>query len=125
MVLVWDALYVGLAARGLAARGLKTPSRKQSQAVQVLSHVMPQLTVLLTGAAAMSLQGSFETADQGRSSKRLGQEANSARLQCTGADALFGKGRDKDKRRSVPLGPHMDQKVQAAHSGHLHIRNDA
>jgi hypothetical protein len=72
----------------------------------------------------MSIHGSFDAVDQGRSSERLGQEANGSRLQRAGADALFGKGSDKDKRRGVPLGAHMGQKVQAAHSGHLHIRND-
>ena len=72
----------------------------------------------------MSIQGSFDAIDQGGSSEGLGQEANGSGLQRAGADALFGEGRDKDKRRIAPLGAHMDQKVQAAHNGHLHIRND-
>jgi len=73
----------------------------------------------------MLIQGSLKALDQARSGEGLGQEANGSRLQRAGADALLGEGCNKDKRRGVPLGTHMGQKVQAAHSGHLHIRNDA
>jgi len=121
IVLVWDTLYLDSAAGGLAADPVKTPSRKPGFKSR---NATPALTVLLTDAALMWLQRSFEAADQGGSSERLGQEANGARLQRAGSDALFRKGRDKDKRRGIPMGPHMGQKVQAAHSGHLHIGND-
>ena len=83
----------------------------------------PTLAVLLTTPAMMSVHGSIDAADQLRSSERLCQEANGSCLQRAGAEALFGKGRDKDKRRGVPLGAQMGQKVQAAHRGHLHICN--
>lgn len=81
-------------------------------------------TVLLAGSAGMSINGSFDAVDQGGSGEGLGQEANGSGLQGAGADAVFGKSRDKDKRRDVPLGAHMAQKIQAAHGGHLHIRDD-
>src|SRR6201999_1115140 len=76
-------------------------------------YAAPTLANLLTGSAVMLIQGNFETFDQSGSSERLGQEANGSRLQRTGADALFGKGRDKNKRNDVPLGAHIGQKVQA------------
>jgi hypothetical protein len=85
----------------------------------------PTVTVLPIGSAVTLIQGSFEAADQGWSGERLGQEANGSRLQCADADALLGKRRDKNKRRGVPMGAHMGQKVQTAHRSHLHIRNDA
>jgi len=72
----------------------------------------------------MSFQGSVEAVDQSGTGEGLGQEANGSGLQRSGADALIGEGRDKDERRLVTPGAHMHQKVQAAHGGHLHIRND-
>src|SRR5882672_8952556 len=73
----------------------------------------------------MPIQGSFDAVDQDGPREGLGQEANGAGLQRPGADTFVGESRDKDKRRIAPLGAHMHQKVQAAHNGHLHIRNDA
>jgi hypothetical protein len=77
----------------------------------------------LTGAA-MSIQSVFDAVDQDGSREGLGQEANGSGLQRSGADALIGEGRDENKRRGVTPSSHMRQKVQTAHSGHLHIRND-
>jgi Cytochrome bd terminal oxidase subunit I len=76
------------------------------------------------GSAAMSIQGCLEAGDQGGSSEGLAQKANGSGLQRSGADALIGEGRDENKRRLVTPGSHMRQKVQTAHGGHLHIRND-
>jgi hypothetical protein len=84
----------------------------------------PTFIASLASSAAMSIQGSFDTVDQDGPREGLGQKANGSGLQRSGADALIGEGRDKDKRRIVPLHAHMRQKVQAAHNGHLHIRND-
>ena len=81
--------------------------------------------VLLAGSAPMQIQRGFDAVNQCRASERLGKKANRSGLQCPGAHALFGKGRDKNKRRVVTLAPHMRQKVQATHSGHLHISNHA
>ena len=67
----------------------------------------PALTVSRAGSAAMSIQGSLEAGDQGGSGEGLGQEANCSRLQRSGADALIGEGRDKNKWRIVTLGAHM------------------
>jgi hypothetical protein len=86
-------------------------------------HNMPAVIASLTGAA-ISTQSAFDAVDQDRSSEGLGQEANGSGLQRSGADALIGEGRDENKRRVVTPGSHMGQKVQTAHSGHLHIRND-
>jgi hypothetical protein len=74
--------------------------------------------------AAMSIQSAFDAVDQDESGEGLGQEANGSGLQRAGADALIGEGRDENKRRLVTPGSHMRQKVQTAHGGHLHIRND-
>lgn len=81
--------------------------------------------ISLAGSAGMSIQGGLDAVDQGRCSKGLGQEANGARLQRLGADALFGEGRDKHKRHVITLGAYMCEKVQPAHNRHLHIRDDA
>jgi hypothetical protein len=98
VVLVCDPLYLGLATGTARRRPAQIPSRP-SQAVQVYAGALANV---LNGAAMMSLQGSFETADQGRSSERLGQEANGTRLHRTGSNTLFGEGCNKDKRRGVP-----------------------
>jgi hypothetical protein len=84
----------------------------------------PTFIASLAGFAAMSIQGSFDAVDQDGSGEGLGQEANGSGLQRAGSDALFGEGRDKNKRRFVTLRAHMRQKVQAAHSRHLHVCND-
>jgi hypothetical protein len=55
----------------------------------------------------MSVHGSFDTVDQGRSSEGLRQEANGSGFQRAGADARIGEGRDKDKRRIATPGAHM------------------
>jgi hypothetical protein len=72
----------------------------------------------------MSIQSGFDAVDQDRSSERLGQEANGSGFERSGADTLIGESGDKYKRRDVTPSTHMRQKVQAAHGGHLHIRND-
>jgi hypothetical protein len=84
---------------------------------------VPAVIASLIGAA-ISIQSAFDAVDQDGSSEGLGQEANGSGLQRSGADALIGEGRDENKRRVVTLGSHMRQKVQTAHNGHLHIRND-
>ncbi len=73
---------------------------------------------------AMLIQSAFDAVDQDQSGEGLGQEANGSGLQCAGADALIGEGRDENKWRVITPGSHMREKVQTAHSGHLHIRND-
>jgi hypothetical protein len=89
-----------------------------------LRDAAPALTGSLARSAAMFINGSFDAVDYDVSSEGLGQESNGSGLQRSGADAVIGEGRDKNKRRGVALGAHIGQKVQAAHSGHLHIRND-
>jgi hypothetical protein len=84
---------------------------------------VPTFTVSGVGSAAMSLQRGAEALDQGRSGKRLAQEANCPGLQRPGADALIGKGRDENERRTVTLGAQKDEQVQAAHGRHLYIRD--
>jgi hypothetical protein len=59
----------------------------------------------------MAIQGCFDALDQDGSSERLGQEADGSGLQRSGADALIGESRDKDKRRVVTPNAHMRQKV--------------
>jgi hypothetical protein len=63
------------------------------------------LTVLAAGAA--SAQGSIDAFDQGGCTKGLGKETSGSGLQRAVADALFREGRDKDNRRVVTLGSHM------------------
>src|ERR1700730_9280609 len=85
-------------------------------------HQVVAQTVLLAGSAMISITGSCDGVEQWGPRERLGQEANGSGLQRAGADALLGKGRDKDKRRGVPLGAHMGQEVATAHGVHLKIR---
>jgi len=83
----------------------------------------PTFTVSLPCFAAMSQQGGVEAFDQSRCGEGLGQETNCPGVQRPGADALIGKGRDENERRTVALGAHERQQVQAAQDWHLHIRN--
>lgn len=123
-MLVWDALYLYQREGSLRARP-KTLLASHRGGVGFKSpDATPTLAVLLTASAIMSIHGSIDAADQLMPSERLCQKANGSCLQRPGAEALFGKSRDKDKRRGVPLGAQMGQKVQAAHRGHLHICND-
>src|ERR1700722_9503865 len=71
-----------------------------------------------------SAQGRFDAVDQDGSSERLGQEADSSSLQRPSADACIGESRNEDERRFVTHGAHPRQKLQAAHTRHLHIGND-
>src|ERR1700693_2650596 len=90
-----------------------------------LSETMRRLFIgSLADTAARPVQRGFDAVNQDGSSKRLGQKANGSDLQRAGTDALIGKGRDKNKRYAVSPGAHMSQEVQAAHTWHLHIRND-
>jgi hypothetical protein len=75
--------------------------------------------------AAMSIQGAFDTVDQNGASEGLGQKANGPTLDRSGADALIGEGRNEDEWHLIIPASHIRQKVQTAHSRHLHIRNDA
>jgi len=81
---------------------------------------------LAVSAAKVALtEGCLDAVDQRRRGIWLGQETNGSGPQRAGADAVFGKCGDKDKRRVVAPGTHMGQQVQPAHARHLHIRNDA
>jgi hypothetical protein len=119
--LVWDTPYLGLAAAELAADARN--AFQEALAVWISRDTAPALTVSLA-AVAMPIQSGFDAVDQDGPSEGLGQEANGSGLQRSGADALIGEGRDKNKRRVVTPNAHVCQKVQTAHSGHLHIRND-
>jgi len=66
----------------------------------------------------------LDAVNQGRSSEGLRQKADCSSLERSRPDAVIGEGRDKNKRDGVTLGAHMGQQVQAAHTGHLHIRDD-
>jgi hypothetical protein len=90
-----------------------------------VSDAAPTLTVSGVCSAAISLQRGAEALDQGRSGKRLAQEANCSGFQRPGADALIGEGRDENERRTVTLGAQKDEQIQTAHGRHLHIRNHA
>jgi hypothetical protein len=74
--------------------------------------------------AAITIQSCLDAINQDRSSKGLRQKADGSNLKRSGPDALIEEDCDKNKRYGVTLGVHMGQKVQAAHTGHLHIRND-
>jgi len=67
--------YLGLAAGELAPDTLMAAPRRS-----------------VSLATAMPIHGSFDAADQGRSSERLREEANGPGLQRAGADALIGEG---------------------------------
>src|ERR1700692_4648546 len=83
----------------------------------------PAFTLSRAGAAALSIQGGFDAANQDGPGKGLGQETNSFRLQPSSADDFIRATRDAKKRRVAAPGAHMRQQVQTAHNRHLRIRN--
>ena len=94
--------------------------------VRMYEQVTPRRPVRSSTAGfAMSIQSGFDAVDQDRSSEGLAQKANGAGLQRSGADALIGEGRDKDKWRVVTLSTHIRQQFQTAHVWHLHVGNNA
>jgi hypothetical protein len=87
----------------------------------VREKVQPAFTT--SAADGASPEGSLDAFDQVGCNKGFGEEPDRSGFQRAVADALFGKARDKDERHVVTLGAHMREKVQPAHSWHLHIRN--
>jgi len=81
-------------------------------------------TVLLGRSAMISITAASTQLINAVPANGLARKTNGSGLQRAGADAVLGKGRDKDKRRGVPLGSHMGQEVQAAHGRHLDVCND-
>ena len=69
--------------------------------------------------------GDAKAIDQSRAGERLGQEANCARLQRSGAAGFIGESRDEYERRAMAMRAHRRQKLQAVHARHLQIRDDA
>jgi hypothetical protein len=76
-----------------------------------------------TVSAALTQRGR-DAFDQVGCSEGFGEEAHGSCVQCLSADAVLGECRDKDERQVMTLCAQKYEKVQTAHSRHLHIRND-
>ena len=82
-------------------------------------------SISLLCSAAIATHGRFDAIDQDRGGKGLVKESIGAGFRGPSPYALTGEGRDKDKRDIIAPNSYDLQKVQTAHSRHLHIRNDA
>ena len=70
-------------------------------------HETMHLALTVSAASAASAQGTLDAFDQGGCTKGLGKETDGSGLQRAVADGLFREGRDKDDRRVVTLGSHL------------------
>ena len=71
----------------------------------------------------MFLQGSLETLDKAVPVERLGQVANRPGRNRLRTNPLIGEGREENERHTIPLGKQVGLQLDAAHAGHLDIRN--
>jgi hypothetical protein len=69
------------------------------------------------------LQRSLETLDKAVAVEGLGQVANRAGPKRLRTKPFVGKGRDENERQMTPEGKQLGLHLDAAHAGHLDIRN--
>ena len=77
------------------------------------------------GFAVMRFQRSLKTLDKRFSLKGLGQIASRPGSERLRTNLLIGEGREKNERHAGPLAAQVSLQLDAAHAGHLDIRNHA
>jgi hypothetical protein len=73
----------------------------------------------------MCFQGSLKTLDKTFSFEGLGQVTNRPGRERLRTNLLIGEGREKNERDAGPLAAQVSLQLDAAHAGHLDIRNHA
>src|SRR5262249_46098222 len=78
-----------------------------------------------TGRILARHQSPFQTLEQSRFVKRLAQKTDCPSLHRSLSNSVLWKGSNENDRRAVPVSNQVFLQLDAAHTRHLRIRNDA
>jgi hypothetical protein len=81
-------------------------------------------TVSLSISAAVPLECHVEALDKTLLLDGLGQVADCASPKRSRTDALIREGSDEDERQTAPLNKQVSLQLNAAHAGHVDVRNN-
>jgi hypothetical protein len=80
--------------------------------------------ISVLGSAVMHVPGGLETLNKAVSVEGLGQIANRPGRKRLRANLLIREGGEKNERNAVTLSAEVVLQLDAAHTGHLDVRND-